>query len=77
VIDWFCGLGNFTLAIARGARAVLGLEGSEALVQRARDNAARNGLGERTTFGVRNLFELDARQWPPWSCRSMAGGSAA
>ena len=60
VIDWFCGLGNFALAIARGARAVLGLEGSEALVQRARDNAARNGLSDRTTFGVRNLFELDA-----------------
>jgi len=60
VIDWFCGLGNFTLAIARGARQVLGLEGSEALVQRARDNAARNGLGARTRFEARNLFELDA-----------------
>jgi 23S rRNA (uracil1939-C5)-methyltransferase len=60
VIDWFCGLGNFTLAIARGARQVLGLEGSEALVQRARDNAARNGLSARTRFEARNLFELDA-----------------
>jgi len=60
VIDWFCGLGNFTLAIARRARTVLGLEGSDALVQRARDNAARNGLAERTAFDVRNLFELDA-----------------
>jgi 23S rRNA (uracil1939-C5)-methyltransferase len=60
VIDWFCGLGNFTLAIARGAREVLGLEGSEALVRRARDNAARNGLAGRTQFEARNLFELDA-----------------
>jgi len=60
VIDWFCGLGNFTLAIARRARAVLGIEGSEALVQRARANAVRNGLGERTAFDARNLFELDA-----------------
>ncbi|HET9205484.1 MAG TPA: 23S rRNA (uracil(1939)-C(5))-methyltransferase RlmD [Burkholderiaceae bacterium] len=59
VIDWFCGLGNFTLAIARGAREVLGLEGSEGLVQRARDNAARNGLAQRTRFEARNLFELD------------------
>jgi len=58
VIDWFCGLGNFTLAIARAARQVLGLEGSEALVQRARDNAARNGLSQRTHFEARNLFEL-------------------
>jgi 23S rRNA (uracil1939-C5)-methyltransferase len=60
VIDWFCGIGNFTLAIARHALTVLGLEGSEALVQRARDNAARNGLSERTVFETRNLFELDA-----------------
>jgi 23S rRNA (uracil1939-C5)-methyltransferase len=60
VIDWFCGLGNFTLAIARGAREVLGLEGSEGLVQRARDNAARNGLTGHTRFEARNLFELDA-----------------
>jgi 23S rRNA (uracil1939-C5)-methyltransferase len=60
VIDWFCGLGNFTLALARRARNVLGLEGSETLVRRARDNAARNGLSERATFDVCNLFELDA-----------------
>jgi len=60
VIDWFCGIGNFTLAIARQAHEVLGLEGSEALVQRARDNAARNGLAACTRFEARNLFELDA-----------------
>jgi len=58
VIDWFCGLGNFTLPIARGARAVLGVEGSEALVQRSRENAAVNGLGEKTSFVAHNLFEL-------------------
>ena len=58
VIDWFCGLGNFTLPIARGAREVLGIEGSEALVQRSRENAARNGLAAKTSFVARNLFEL-------------------
>jgi 23S rRNA (uracil1939-C5)-methyltransferase len=58
VIDWFCGLGNFTLPIARGAREVLGIEGSEALVQRSRENAARNGLSGTTSFVARNLFEL-------------------
>jgi 23S rRNA (uracil1939-C5)-methyltransferase len=58
VIDWFCGLGNFTLPIARGARVVLGIEGSEALVQRSRENAVVNGLGENTSFIARNLFEL-------------------
>ena len=58
VIDWFCGLGNFTLPIATGAREVLGIEGSEVLVARARDNAAANGLGGRTRFEARNLFEI-------------------
>ena len=60
VIDWFCGLGNFSLPLARRARSVLGIEGSEVLVQRARDNARLNGLGERTRFAAANLFELDA-----------------
>jgi len=60
VIDWFCGLGNFTLPLATRAREVWGIEGSEALVQRARDNAARNGLAHRTRFVACNLFELDA-----------------
>jgi 23S rRNA (uracil1939-C5)-methyltransferase len=60
VIDWFCGLGNFTLPIARSAREVLGLEGSEALVARAREAAAANGLDQRTCFEVLNLFELTA-----------------
>jgi 23S rRNA (uracil1939-C5)-methyltransferase len=62
VIDWFCGLGNFTLAIARRAGAVLGIEGSEALLQRARTNAALNGLAERATFDAYNLFELSTQQ---------------
>ena len=60
VIDWFCGLGNFTLPIATRAGAVLGIEGSNTLVQRARDNALRNGLAGRATFAARNLFELSA-----------------
>ena len=58
VIDWFCGLGNFTLPIGTLAREVLGIEGSEALVQRARENAALNRLAAKTTFIASNLFEL-------------------
>jgi 23S rRNA (uracil1939-C5)-methyltransferase len=58
VIDWFCGLGNFTLPLATRARQVLGIEGSAALVERARDNARRNGL--KADFAERNLFELSA-----------------
>jgi 23S rRNA (uracil1939-C5)-methyltransferase len=60
VIDWFCGLGNFTLPLARRARQVLGLEGSHALVERAKANAGFNGLDGVATFAVRNLFEMDA-----------------
>jgi 23S rRNA (uracil1939-C5)-methyltransferase len=58
VIDWFCGLGNFTLPLATRSRTVLGLEGSDALVRRARDSAARHGLAGRARFEVRNLFEF-------------------
>lgn len=58
VIDWFCGLGNFSLPIARSAREVLGIEGSEELVQRAAENARRNGLGGHARFAARDLFEM-------------------
>ena len=58
VIDWFCGLGNFTLPIATQAGEVLGIEGSETLVARSRENAALNGLGGKTSFVARNLFEI-------------------
>jgi len=44
VLDLFCGLGNFTLPMARFAGRVTGVEGVAGLVQRARDNAALNGL---------------------------------
>lgn len=57
IADMFCGLGNFTLPIARFGANVVGIEGSDALVARASENAANNGLSERTSFGVANLFE--------------------
>jgi 23S rRNA (uracil1939-C5)-methyltransferase len=58
VIDWFCGLGNFTLPIATRAGEVLGIEGSEALVARARENLALNRVAARVEFSARNLFEI-------------------
>jgi len=45
VLDLFCGLGNFTLPIARQVTGVTGVEGDASLVQRARDNAVHNGIG--------------------------------
>lgn len=57
IADMFCGLGNFTLPIARRGASVVGIEGSAALVRRAAENAAANGLSELTSFDVANLFE--------------------
>ena len=65
VIDWFCGLGNFTLPLATQAREVLGVEGSEELVARSRQNyllnkhpAGTNIALAATNFVVRNLFDI-------------------
>jgi 23S rRNA (uracil1939-C5)-methyltransferase len=66
VIDWFCGLGNFTLPIATTAREVLGIEGSETLVQRSRENAQRNGLAAKASFAASNLFELTPDDLVAW-----------
>lgn len=57
VADLFCGLGNFSLPIARLGAQVVGVEGSAALVARARANARRNGLGDVCEFHAANLFE--------------------
>ncbi len=68
VIDWFCGLGNFTLPLATVAGSVLGVEASATLVQRAQDNARENnrrrGPGKTLApvqFVTRNLFEMTAQ----------------
>jgi 23S rRNA (uracil1939-C5)-methyltransferase len=65
VIDWFCGLGNFTLPLATQAREVLGIEGSEVLVARSRENYQSNKASAQggralaaTKFVARNLFEM-------------------
>jgi 23S rRNA (uracil1939-C5)-methyltransferase len=55
VIDWFCGLGNFTLPLATQAREVLGIEGSEALVARSRENYARNKADPRPVIALPSL----------------------
>lgn len=57
VLDLFCGIGNFTLPMARSARRVVGVEGDAALVARARHNAHLNGL-RNTEFHVANLTQL-------------------
>lgn len=62
VLDLYCGLGNFTLPIARRAAHVHGVEGDGGLIERARLNASRNGLGG-ATFSVADLSQ-DCLQLP-------------
>ena len=56
ILDLFCGLGNFTLPLALHAKQVVGIEGSQSLVERAKHNAQKNNLNN-TQFIAANLFE--------------------
>ncbi|CAG0910188.1 unnamed protein product [Cyprideis torosa] len=63
VLDLFCGLGNFTLPIARHVAEVVGVEGDEPMVKRARQTALANGI-ENTRYYVCNLMgELENEPW--------------
>ncbi len=66
VLDLFCGLGNFTLPLARRAGEVVGVEGAEPLVARGRENAAYNGLDNVEFYGAD--LTLDASE-QPWAGR--------
>ena len=58
IADLFCGIGNFTLPIARLGANVHGMEGSAALVSRAMENAAHNGLSDQVRYEMANLFDI-------------------
>jgi 23S rRNA (uracil1939-C5)-methyltransferase len=60
IADFFCGLGNFTLPIARHGAQVVGYEGSAAMIRRAGENAARNRLSVNVRFIETDLFEAGA-----------------
>jgi 23S rRNA (uracil1939-C5)-methyltransferase len=59
ILDLFCGLGNFTLPLAQKSHQVIGVEGSQEMVIRARENAAHNNI-HNTEFYASNLMEPDA-----------------
>ena len=65
VLDLFCGLGNFTLPLARasGDGAVVGVEGEAGLVQRARANAAHNGLANVQFHAADLSRDLASQPW--------------
>jgi len=64
--DLFCGLGNFTLPIARRGAMAVGIEGSGGLIERARANAALNGLSANTEFHAADLFEAQPSHFAAW-----------
>ena len=66
VLDLFCGMGNFTLPLARRAQSVVGVEGVPALVAKAQQNAESNGL-KNVIFFHENLEEDVTRQ--PWAAQ--------
>jgi 23S rRNA (uracil1939-C5)-methyltransferase len=61
--DMFCGIGNFSLPMARRGALVTGMEGSRGLVERAYDNARHNGLTECCSFLVEDLFKINEQRW--------------
>ena len=68
VLDLFCGIGNFSLPLARRCGEVLGVEGEATLVRRAADNAAANGLAN-AEFRKADLAAIDGSEsWlrEPW-----------
>jgi len=66
VLDLFCGLGNFSLPLARRAGRVVGVEGDASLVARARRNAARHGL-DNLEFHQSDLFTGEPDE--PWQAQ--------
>ena len=67
VLDLFCGLGNFTLPLARKAKQVLGIEGLETLTTRAKENAIHNGLEDKASFMQSDLFAVTPEIIASWS----------
>ena len=66
VLDLFCGLGNFTLPLARKANEVLGIEGLETLTTRAKENALHNNLANKASFMRSDLFEVTPETIASW-----------
>jgi 23S rRNA (uracil1939-C5)-methyltransferase len=63
VIDLFCGLGNFTLPIARHAKHVVGVEGDLGLIERAKYNAEKNEISNADFYKADLFQEVEGYEW--------------
>jgi 23S rRNA (uracil1939-C5)-methyltransferase len=63
LLDLYCGLGNFSLALARHAQRVVGVEGDSGLVERARGNARRNAIVNAEFFDADLAADVAAASW--------------
>lgn len=63
VLDLFCGLGNFTLPLAKTVSEAIGVEGDAGLVERARENARRNGIDNAVFFAADLSKDISAQLW--------------
>ena len=63
VLDLFCGLGNFTLPLARKGGQVVGVEGDDAMVVRGRENAELNGLDNVAFHGADLHADFTGQSW--------------
>lgn len=63
VLDLFCGLGNFTLPLARCAGEVVGVEGDAGLIERAKENAANNGITNATFYTMNLAADVSNEAW--------------
>ena len=66
VLDLFCGIGNFTLPLARKSKSVLAIEGVESLSTREKENAQHNQLADKASFMQSNLFEVTTETIASW-----------
>ena len=63
VLDLFCGLGNFTLSLARHCQEVVGVEGSEEMVERGQENAKANGLTNVSFYAADLVKDMSQAPW--------------
>ena len=63
VLDLFCGLGNFTLAIARKAGRVVGIEGSKEMVERGAENSTNNGISNTAFYAADLTSPIENKDW--------------